>query len=404
MAAPLHRTHYRPDIDGLRAIAVVSVILHHALPEQFKGGFVGVDVFFIISGYLISSIILAGLRKERFSFVDFYAKRIKRIFPALTLVFVTTLVMGWYLLGPPDYKQLGKHVFAGSAFVSNLAFWREAGYFDANSVNKPLLHLWSLAIEEQFYLLWPLTLFLLHKWRSNIIRVVFVLILVSFAINMGLVKDHPTAAFYNPLARFWEMLIGALLAAMQTYRLGWGAVFRPGVWGKGPDELPERHPLRNNIYAWAGAAMLLLVLVRITPERTFPGWWALLPTVGTALLISCRAQGLVQPAHSGQQAFRVDRPDQLPAVPVALALALVLEHHQHRTTQCGHPAGLAGTERVAGLAHLCAGRDPHPVWPVQSARHHRGPQCGRGRHRHVGLHRLPEMTALTPGSPTSCAT
>ena len=286
MAAPLHRTHYRPDIDGLRAIAVVSVILHHALPEKFKGGFVGVDVFFIISGYLISSIILAGLRKERFSFVDFYAKRIKRIFPALTLVLITTLVMGWYLLGPPDYKQLGKHVFAGSAFVSNLAFWREAGYFDANSVNKPLLHLWSLAIEEQFYMLWPLTLFLLHKWHRNIIRVVFVLILVSFAINIGRVKDNPTAAFYNPLARFWEMLIGALLAAMQTYRLGWSAVFRSGAWGKGPDELPERHPLRNNIYAWLGAAMLLLVLVRITPERTFPGWWALLPTVGTALLIS----------------------------------------------------------------------------------------------------------------------
>ena len=286
MAAQPHSTHYRPDIDGLRAIAVVAVVLHHALPEKFEGGFVGVDVFFIISGYLISSIILAGLNKGRFSFADFYAKRIKRIFPALSLVLITTLAMGWFLLGPPDYKLLGKHVFAGSAFLSNIAFWREAGYFDASSVNKPLLHLWSLAIEEQFYLLWPLTLFLLHKWQRNIIRVVFLMILVSFAINLALVKGQPTAAFYNPMARFWELLIGALLAAMQTYRLGWSAVFRKGVWGHGPDEHHERHHLRSNTYAWLGAFMLVLVMVRITPERTFPGWWALLPTIGTALLIT----------------------------------------------------------------------------------------------------------------------
>jgi peptidoglycan/LPS O-acetylase OafA/YrhL len=293
MAVQPHSTHYRPDIDGLRAIAVVSVVLHHALPEQFKGGFVGVDIFFVISGYLISSIILAGLNKGRFSFADFYAKRIKRIFPALSLVLITTLAMGWTLLGPPDYKQLGKHVFAGSAFISNVAFWREAGYFDANSVNKPLLHLWSLAIEEQFYLLWPLTLLVLHKWQRNIIRVVFVLILLSFAINLALVKGQPTAAFYNPLARFWELLIGALLAAMQTYRLGWSAVFRRGIWGQGPDEHHERHHRRGNTYAWLGAFLLIFVLVRIDPERTFPGWWALLPTVGTALLITAGPQAWV---------------------------------------------------------------------------------------------------------------
>ena len=290
MAAQPHSTHYRPDIDGLRAIAVVSVVLHHALPEKFKGGFVGVDIFFVISGYLISSIILAGLNKGSFSFADFYAKRVKRIFPALALVLITTLTMGWFLLAPPDYKQLGKHVFAGSAFVSNFAFWREAGYFDANSVNKPLLHLWSLAIEEQFYMLWPMALVLLHKWRRNIIRVVFVVILISFAVNLALVKGSPTAAFYNPVARFWELLIGALLAAMQTYRLGWSAVFRPGIWGNGPDEHHERHHQRSNAYAWLGAFMLAWVLVRISPESTFPGWWALLPTVGTALLITAGPQ------------------------------------------------------------------------------------------------------------------
>ena len=284
MSADSPYFHYRPDIDGLRAVAVVSVVLHHAFPEQVKGGFVGVDIFFVISGYLISSIILAGLQNRRFSFVDFYARRIKRIFPALLLVLTGVFVMGWCLLLPVDYRQLGKHMLAGSAFVSNLAFWNEAGYFDAASANKPLLHLWSLAIEEQFYMLWPLTLWAIHRWRLNALRGIAVLMLVSFMINLYLVRGQITAAFYNPASRFWELLVGAMLAAMLVYRVGLGAVFKRRLWAD-PPALSAPTPRRNNLLAWTGAGLLLLALLTITPERRFPGWWAVLPTLGAALLI-----------------------------------------------------------------------------------------------------------------------
>jgi peptidoglycan/LPS O-acetylase OafA/YrhL len=285
MSADPQHAHYRPDIDGLRAIAVVSVVLHHAFSGQFKGGFVGVDIFFVISGYLISSIILAGLQNQRFSFFDFYARRIKRIFPALLLVLTTVIVMGWFQLLPVDYKQVGKHILAGSAFVSNFAFWNEAGYFDAASANKPLLHLWSLAIEEQFYLLWPLTLWAVHRWRLNAMRWIAVLMLVSFLINLYLVRDQITAAFYNPASRFWELLVGAMLAAMHVHRVGLGAVFKRRPWTD-PSPLPASTPNRSNLLAWTGAGLLLLVLLTITPERRFPGWWAVLPTLGSVLLIA----------------------------------------------------------------------------------------------------------------------
>ena len=284
MSSDPHSSQYRPDIDGLRAIAVVSVVLHHAFPEHIRGGFIGVDIFFVISGYLISSIILGGLKKQHFGFADFYVRRIKRIFPALFLVLATVLVMGWYQLLPVDYKQVGKHIFAGSTFISNFAFWGEAGYFDADSANKPLLHLWSLAIEEQFYIFWPLTLFALHRWRMNTLRWIFALLVVSFLINLALVRSSPTAAFYNPVSRFWELMVGAMLAAMHVHRVGWKSIFRNQVSTE-EDSVTERH-WRNNLWSWTGLALLVIVLLTIHPERHFPGWWALLPTLGTVLLIA----------------------------------------------------------------------------------------------------------------------
>jgi peptidoglycan/LPS O-acetylase OafA/YrhL len=291
-ASPTH-AQYRPDIDGMRAIAVVSVVLHHAFPQWFEGGFVGVDVFFVLSGYLISSIILGQLGKGRFSFTDFYARRVKRIFPALVLVLTTTFVMGWWRLTPTDYQQLGKHLLAGSGFLSNFAFWQEAGYFDAASATKPLLHLWSLAIEEQFYVFWPLLMFAVHRWRWNALRFILVVLLCSFAVNMALVEKDATAAFYNPLARFWELMIGALLAAMHVHHVGWKGVFRlPSLVGR-PETRPHHSTLRSNLMATTGLLMLVVVLVRITPENTFPGTWALAPTVGTALLIAAGPQAWV---------------------------------------------------------------------------------------------------------------
>src|SRR6188768_2812844 len=174
---------YRPDIDGLRAVAVLAVVAFHAFPGRLSGGFIGVDVFFVISGYLISTIIFENLDKGTFSFAEFYARRIKRIFPALLIVLAASVVAGWYTLLADEYKQLGKHVAAGAGFVSNLVFWAEAGYFDLTSPAKPLLHLWSLGIEEQFYIVWPLLLWIAWKQKFSLLTLSVCVAILSFSLN-----------------------------------------------------------------------------------------------------------------------------------------------------------------------------------------------------------------------------
>src|SRR6266404_5827071 len=172
---------YRPDVDGLRAIAVLAVIGFHAAPAWVAGGFVGVDIFFVISGYLISGIILDNLVRGTFSFADFYSRRIKRIFPALSVVLAAVLAYGWLVLLSDEYSEVGKHVAAGAGFVSNLVLRKEAGYFDTAAELKLLLHLWSLGIEEQFYLAWPLFLFVSWRYRLNVFAAIVLLALGSFA-------------------------------------------------------------------------------------------------------------------------------------------------------------------------------------------------------------------------------
>ncbi len=270
-----HAENYRPDIDGLRAIAVSAVVIHHAFPALFPGGFIGVDIFFVISGYLISSIILDKLAVSRFSFADFYARRVKRIFPALFLVLVFTLVCGWFLLVPQQYMAVGKHALAGSFFVSNFAFWQEAGYFDATAVEKPLLHLWSLAIEEQFYMFWPLVLVVLHRLGQPKRLWIVGLLLLSLAFNLWLVRQDLNAAFYHPLGRFWEMMMGALVAAS-----------RPA-----PGSAEPASTARAQWFSSIGIALLLAVMVALHPERRFPGGWAFGGTLATALLIAAGPQG-----------------------------------------------------------------------------------------------------------------
>lgn len=154
---------YRPDIDGLRAIAVLLVVTFHAFPELLQGGFVGVDIFFVISGFLISTILFRSCATGTFSFAAFYSRRIRRIFPALILVLIVSYGLGWIVLLDGEFKQLGKHIAAGAGFASNLVFWSEAGYFDNASETKPLLHLWSLGVEEQFYIVWPVIIWLARK-------------------------------------------------------------------------------------------------------------------------------------------------------------------------------------------------------------------------------------------------
>jgi len=198
----LNVSNYRADIDGLRAIAVLSVLGFHAFPSLFPGGFVGVDVFFVISGYLITRILRDELQSGGIRIGDFYARRIVRIFPALLVVLLACLLTGWYTLLAAEYQQLGKHIFAGAAFVSNLALWQEAGYFDVLSDKKPLLHLWSLGIEEQFYIAWPVVLWLLSK-RRFLPEWVLGLALVSLAFSSFQVVHDRTQAFYSPLSRAW---------------------------------------------------------------------------------------------------------------------------------------------------------------------------------------------------------
>ena len=194
------RTHkdiaYRPDIDGLRAIAVLLVVGYHAFPGLVPGGFIGVDVFFVVSGFLISSIIFKNLEAGTFSFQKFYSRRIKRIFPALALVLITALLVGWFELAPGEYKQLGWHVAAGAGFAANLALWNESGYFGGAAVEKPLLHLWSLGIEEQFYLVWPLWLWLSFRLRLNRSALVVCIIAISFVLNIHTIDKDAVADFY----------------------------------------------------------------------------------------------------------------------------------------------------------------------------------------------------------------
>ncbi len=209
---------YRADIDGLRAIAVIFVVGFHAFPEQIPGGFVGVDVFFVISGFLISTIIFGGLENDSFTYSEFYARRIRRIFPALILVLSATAIFGWYELLADEYKQLGKHIAAGVGFVSNFAFWSEAGYFDNIAETKPLLHLWSLGIEEQFYLIWPALLLTAWQRRLNFLPIIVGIAIVSFGANIYLAKTNATAAFYSPASRFWELMLGGMLAYVSLHR------------------------------------------------------------------------------------------------------------------------------------------------------------------------------------------
>ena len=201
---------YRPDIDGLRALAIIPVVLFHDFPEIFPGGFIGVDIFFVISGFLISSTILDGVSNQNFSFQDFYTKRIKRIFPALILVLLCTLAIAWFTLLSDDFQSLGNHTWRGAIFISNFLLWRESGYFDTAAETKPLLHLWSLSIEVQFYLFWPVAIWLLWKLRKTwILKAILLIFISSFLCNIFLIQKESIAVFYNPLTRFWELLLGA---------------------------------------------------------------------------------------------------------------------------------------------------------------------------------------------------
>ena len=203
---------YRPDIDGLRALAVGLVVLFHAFPNIVSGGFIGVDVFFVISGFLISSIIFKSVDAGKFDLAIFYARRVRRIFPALVIVMLVCAVYGYLVLLPDEFGQLGRQVSGGAGFVSNLIFFFESGYFDTASEYKPLLHLWSLGVEEQFYLVYPVIIYFLSYFGVDRFRGVLVIAMMSFLANLYLSGADASADFYLPITRFWELLTGGLLA------------------------------------------------------------------------------------------------------------------------------------------------------------------------------------------------
>jgi peptidoglycan/LPS O-acetylase OafA/YrhL len=261
--------NYRPDIDGLRAIAVLAVVLYHAFPNALPGGFVGVDIFFVISGYLITKLILQELQSGSFKISNFYLRRAKRIFPALIVVLIAVIGLGWLILTPEEYKRLGVPIAGGAGFLANFVFWKESGYFDISADSKPLLHLWSLGIEEQFYVVWPLFLvWISRRRRSHSIKFFFGVLLASFVYSVFLVFRDTTAAFYSPIARFWELWIGAALAYVNF------------VWGAQRLADGLQSPL-----ALLGLTLCFLSLILIDSNSSFPGAWALMPTIGTALII-----------------------------------------------------------------------------------------------------------------------
>lgn len=256
---------YIPAIDGLRALAVLSVILFHGFPQFFPGGFIGVDIFFVISGYLITQIIVSQISSNQFSFIEFYSRRIRRIFPALILVFIAVYALGWFVMLPGEFMQLGKHIAAGAGFISNWVYWLEAGYFDEMAELKPLLNLWSLGVEEQFYIFWPCIILILMKSKLGLHKVLIGLALASFLLNILFVKNYQSATFYLPFARTWELGLGGLIATNYFHfdRLG----------------------LNKNLLSALGLCGVIIPIFTLSAQSVFPGWAVVSPVLGTALLL-----------------------------------------------------------------------------------------------------------------------
>ena len=278
---------YRREIDGLRALAVLPVILFHAGFETFSGGFVGVDVFFVISGYLITTITLAELEQGKFSIVNFYERRARRILPALFLVMLVCIPFAWFWLLPSDMKDFSQSLVAVSVFASNILFWRESGYFDTAAELKPLLHTWSLAVEEQYYVLFPLFLMLFwrlgKRWILVTLGIVFV---ASLAVAQWAAYAKPAAAFYLLPTRGWELLIGAFAAIYLSKA-----------------NLKEFGKSVSEIGGWLGVVLILFAVFAYSKATPFPGLYALVPTLGTVLIILFATQNTTVGRFVGNKAF-----------------------------------------------------------------------------------------------------
>jgi len=280
---------YRRDIDGLRAVAVLSVVAYHAFPQWVRGGFVGVDIFFIISGYLISRILLTDLEGGALRLGRFYQRRIRRILPALTLVLGACLCFGGISLLSDEYRFVGKHVAGGAAFAANFVLKSEVGYFDPMAELKPLLHLWSLGIEEQFYIIWPVVLLICHRKKIDIFATISILISVSLILCVWGRADHQADRFFSPHTRMWELMLGSMLAFLALAQEGAtvAQVRRRGFFSALQAFLCRPRSARMNGWlSLLGAGLLLLSITALTREIVYPGFWALLPTLGSMFLLA----------------------------------------------------------------------------------------------------------------------
>ena len=259
---------YRPDIDGLRAVAVLGVVIFHAFPTWLPGGYTGVDIFFVISGYLISGILFKGHREGHFSFKEFYARRVRRLFPSLITLLVLSLGFGWFVLLPIEYQYLGKHVASGTLFIQNFVFWKESGYFDVAAILKPMLHLWSLAVEEQFYIFFPPLLLLIWKRKWPLAIFLGVLLLASLIGNLVMSVQNVTTDFFLTPYRAWEFLGGSLLA-----------------WWHFDRGHEEDVPLYREGFSILGVGLLAVGMSFLSKDQPYPGWRALFPVCGTLLMM-----------------------------------------------------------------------------------------------------------------------
>lgn len=269
---PTHARDYRPEIDGLRAVAVLAVIAYHAFPLSLPGGFCGVDVFFVISGFLITGIILRDRAAGRFSLPAFYARRIRRIFPTVSTVLALCLALGHRVLLPEEYRDLGKHAAASVCFAENFNLYREAGYFAPAAERLPLLHLWSLAIEEQFYLIYPLVLLAVTALRLSLRWTLAASLAASMASCIITARYDQTASFYLPWNRAWELLAGALLA---TTSLG---------------QRPLRRRWMAECASTGGVVALAFAMFGLNTGIPYPGWPAVIPVVAAMLIIAAGEQ------------------------------------------------------------------------------------------------------------------
>lgn len=270
---------YRTDIQGLRAIAVVSVLLFHAFPHGLTGGFVGVDVFFVISGFLISGILYRDMQKGRYSLADFYRKRIRRLFPALFVMLLSTLVVGYAVLSPDAYRELARTAISSTLFLSNVDFYLLSGYFSPAAELKPLLHTWSLAVEEQFYIAFPPLLWLVHRFARRLLMPLLLLVfLLSLLLAQLYLPRDPTAVFFLSPFRVFELLCGVTVSLMTL----------PAIFAR---------PEARGLAVGAGLAMIALALATYSAETPFPGVAALLPAVGTALVLLAGRGGDSRPAR-----------------------------------------------------------------------------------------------------------